>query len=102
VIPLLLVIVSAVFLTTFTGSMVNVVLPVIRAEFDASPALIGWVVTGYLLAYAVGVPILGRASDRYGIRRLLAAGVAGFALGGVVCALAPSLPVLSWAAPCKG
>lgn len=93
-IPLLLVIVSAVFLTTFTGSMVNVVLPVIRAEFDASPALIGWVVTGYLLAYAVGVPILGRASDRYGIRRLFAAGVAGFALGGVVCALAPSLPVL--------
>ncbi|MFS8572487.1 MAG: MFS transporter, partial [Clostridia bacterium] len=51
---LLLVIVSATFLTTFTGSMINVAIPVIRAEFDASPALIGWVVTGYLLAYAVG------------------------------------------------
>lgn len=91
---LLLVIVSAVFLTTFTGSMINVVIPVIRAEFGASPALIGWVVTGYLLAYAVGVPILGRASDRYGVRRLFALGLTGFATGGVVCALAPNLPLL--------
>src|SRR5690606_2046091 len=91
---LLLVILSAVFLTTFTGSMINVVIPVIRAEFGASPALIGWVVTGYLLAYAVGVPLLGRASDRYGVRRLFVMGLSGFAAGGIVCALAPSLPVL--------
>lgn len=91
---LLLVILSAVFLTTFTGSMINVVIPVIRAEFGASPAVIGWVVTGYLLAYAVGVPLLGRASDRYGVRRLFVIGLAGFAAGGIVCALAPSLPVL--------
>lgn len=91
---LLAVIVSAVFLTTFTGSMINVVLPVIRAEFGASAALIGWVVTGYLLAYAIGVPILGRASDRYGVRRLFAVGLAGFAAGGIICALAPDLTVL--------
>jgi len=91
---LLLVIVSATFLTTFTGSMINVAIPVIRAEFDASPALIGWVVTGYLLAYAVGVPILGRASDRYGVRRLFVIGLSGFAAGAIVCAVAPSLPVL--------
>lgn len=91
---LLLVVVSAVFLTTFTGSMINAVIPVIRAEFGASPAWIGWVVTGYLLAYAVAVPILGRASDRFGVRRLFAIGLAGFAAGGVICALAPDLPVL--------
>lgn len=91
---LLLVIVCAVFLTTFTGSMINAVIPVIRAELGASPAWIGWVVTGYLLAYAVAVPILGRASDRHGVRRLFAIGLAGFAAGGVVCALAPNLPVL--------
>ena len=91
---LLLVVVSAIFITTFTGGMINVALPVIRAEFGASPALIGWIVTGYLLAYAVGVPILGRASDRYGVRRLFVTGLAGFAAGGIVCALAPSLTAL--------
>ena len=91
---LLLVIMGAPFLTTFTGSMINVVLPVIRAEFGASPATIGWVATGYLLAYAIGVPIIGGASDRYGIRRLFALGLTGFAAGGIVCALAPSLSVL--------
>lgn len=91
---MLLVVVSAVFMTTFTGSMINVAIPAIRAEFSASPALIGWVVTGYLLAYAVGVPIIGRASDRYGVRRLFIMGLAGFAAGGIVCALAPNLAAL--------
>jgi predicted MFS family arabinose efflux permease len=52
----LLVVASAVFVTTMTGSMVNVVISVIRAEFGASAARIGWIVTGYALAYAVGIP----------------------------------------------
>ena len=59
----LLVVASAVFLSTLTGSMVNVVLPVMRAEFGASAAHGGWIVTGCALAYAVGVPLYGRVSD---------------------------------------
>jgi DHA2 family metal-tetracycline-proton antiporter-like MFS transporter len=90
----LLVVASAVFTSVLTGSMVNVVIPAIRAEFAASPAQIGWVITGFALAYAVSVPLYGRVSDLFGVRRVFTFGVLGFALGGFICALAPNLPVL--------
>jgi MFS transporter, DHA2 family, metal-tetracycline-proton antiporter len=91
---LLMVVGLAVFTSTLTGSMVNVMLSVIRSEFGGSPAQIGWVVTGYSLAYAVGVPLYGRISDLYGVRRVFAFGLAGFAIGGLICAFAPTLPLL--------
>ena len=90
----LLVVASAVFVSVLTGSMVNVVIPAIRTEFSASSAQVGWVVTGFALAYAVSVPLYGRVSDLFGVRQVFTFGVLGFALGGLICALAPSLPLL--------
>lgn len=90
----LLVVASAVFVSVLTGSMVNVVIPVIRAEFGASASQVGWVVTGFSLAYAIGVPLYGRVSDLFGVRRVFVFGVLGFAVGSLICALAPSLPLL--------
>ncbi|CAN5218053.1 hypothetical protein BH18ACT10_BH18ACT10_07840 [soil metagenome] len=82
---------SAVFISVLTATMINVLIPLIRVQFDASPAQIGWVVTGYSLAYAIGVPLYGRISDFFGVRGVFSVGLAGFALGGLICALAPSL-----------
>ena len=90
----LAVVASGVFVTVLTGTMLNVAAPLMRAEFGASAAGVGWVFTGYALAYAVGVPLYGRLSDSFGVRRVFALGLLGFVAGGLVCALAPSLPVL--------
>jgi MFS transporter, DHA2 family, metal-tetracycline-proton antiporter len=90
----LAVVASAVFVSVMTGSMVNVVLPLMRAEFGASAAQIGWVITGFSLAYAVSVPLYGRISDFFGVRRVFTVGLLGFAAGGLICAFAPSLPIL--------
>lgn len=90
----LLVVTSAVFVSALTGSMVNVMIPTIRAEFGASAAQAGWVVTGFALAFAVSVPLYGRVSDLFGVRRIFVLGVLGFALGGLLCTLAPNLAVL--------
>jgi hypothetical protein len=85
---------SAVFVSVLTATMINVLIPLIRAQFGASTAEVGWVVTGYSLAYAVGVPLYGRISDFFGVRAVFSIGLAGFAVGGLVCALAPSLTML--------
>jgi len=88
------VVASAVFVTVLTGTMVNVVIPLMRAEFGASAAQVGWVVTGYALVYAIGIPLYGKISDLFGVRRVFSLGLLGFAAGGLICALAPSFAVL--------
>ncbi len=90
----LAVVAASVFVTTLTGSTVSVVIPLMRAEFGASAAQVGWVVTGYALAYAVGVPLYGRISDGFGVRRVFIIGLLGFAAGGLICALAPNFATL--------
>ena len=91
---LLAVVISAVFVSVMNSSMVNVAIPVIREDFGASEAQVGWVITGYLLLYAVGIPLYGRASDVFSLRRAFSLGLLVFALGSLVSALAPNLPLL--------
>ncbi|WP_395244432.1 MFS transporter [Agromyces sp. MMS24-K17] len=69
-------------------------LPVFADGFGLDAAGSGWVLTSYLLSGAVAAPILGSLGDRFGHRRLLVVSLVVFAVGGVVCALAPGFGVL--------
>lgn len=91
---LLGVLISTVFVSVLNSSMVNVVVPVIGRDYSASEAQVGWVITGYLLTYAVGIPLYGRVADIFSIRRAFAVGLLAFAVGSLLCAWAPSLATL--------
>lgn len=73
------------------GSVVNVGLPAIGADFHVDSSRLQWVVNAYLLPLSALLLLGGAAGDRFGRRRLLIAGVAVFALASLACALAPSL-----------
>lgn len=88
------VLIVAILNSVLTGSMVNVVLSEIRGTFDVSTAQISWVITAYSLMYAVGIPLFGRISDFIGTRTLFLAGIAGFALGSLIVAMAPSFALV--------
>lgn len=91
---LLALIVAAVFVSVINNTMVNVALPVMQADLGASEGALGWVVTGYMLAFAVGIPIYGRLSDFYSMRKLFIFGLVILAAGSLLCAVAPNLIVL--------
>jgi MFS transporter, DHA2 family, metal-tetracycline-proton antiporter len=88
------VLISAVFVSVMNSSMVNVAVPVIRRDFGASEAQVGWVITSYLLIYAVGIPLYGRAADVFSLRRAFTLGLLVFAIGSLASALAPTLALL--------
>src|SRR4029077_6751324 len=84
----------AVVLTAFDGSVLVLALPAIASEFHARvPALSN---LGSVLALGgLGALPLATLADRFGRRRLIALGVAGFSIANFASAFAPSITVLA-------
>ncbi|HEF4837155.1 TPA: MFS transporter [Burkholderia vietnamiensis] len=77
-------------------------LPSIARGFHASFAEIEWVVSAYMTAFAACLLPAGGLADRFGRKRMLAAGLALFALASLGCGLAPSAAWLIAARAVKG
>jgi len=76
------------------GTVVNVALPTIQRALGGGLAAEQWVVNGYLLTLGSLILIGGSLGDLFGERRVFAAGVAGFGVASLGCALSPSIGVL--------
>lgn len=72
-------------------------LPAIRADFGDTIAATQSVISVFLIVFAIGIPLAGPLSDRYGRRPLLVGGIFIFLIGSLLGALAPSLAVLVFA-----
>ena len=75
-------------------TVVNVALPALRDDLDASLADQQWVVEAYLLLLASLILVGGTLGDLYGRRRIFAIGTAGFGAASLICAIAPSVELL--------
>ncbi len=84
------------------GSVLSVALPAIRASYGAGAQQVQWVVNAYLLPLSALLLLGGALGDHFGRRRLLVIGTAIFAITSLVCALAPSLPILLAARAAQG
>src|SRR4051812_39695254 len=73
------------------GTIVNVALPAIGRDLDASTASLQWVLNGYLLTLASLILLGGSLGDRFGRRRIFVAGAGLFAAASLLCALAPTV-----------
>lgn len=76
------------------STIVNLALGQLSAELDATLDTVQWVVSGYLLAMAASVPVVGWAARRWGGRRVYVASLWGFALASLSCGLAASIEQL--------
>ncbi|MGF1661041.1 MAG: MFS transporter [Kineosporiaceae bacterium] len=76
------------------ATVVNVALPIIGADLDASFQELQWVVTGYSLTLAAFILVAGSLGDHIGRRRVYVLGIAGFAVTSAACAFAPTAELL--------
>jgi len=84
------------------GSVLSVALPAIRASYGAGAQDVQWVVNAYLLPLSALLLLGGALGDHFGRRRLLVIGTGIFAVTSLVCALAPTLPLLLAARAAQG
>jgi len=75
-------------------SLVMPALPTIRLALDTSQADVTWVLTAYLLSASIFTPIVGRLGDITGKRRMLVVALLALAVGSLLAAVAPSLPLM--------
>jgi EmrB/QacA subfamily drug resistance transporter len=73
------------------GTVVNVALPALQSALHATLADVQWVVESYALLLAALLLIGGSLGDRYGRRKIFAAGVVLFTLASAWCGLAPNI-----------
>lgn len=96
----------AAYLGLFVGlvdaNAVNLALPAIRDDLGGGVAGAQWTIDAYNIAFAALLLTAGSLGDRFGRRRLLRIGLLVFVAASVVCALAPSLPLLLAARTLQG
>lgn len=93
---------AALFMTILDVTIVNVALPTMGQSLEADPAELQWVVSGYILAFAVVPIIAGRLGDDRGRRPMLLIGIAGFVVTSLAAGLAPSAGFLLGARVLQG
>jgi len=82
---------AAVLLQVLDTTIANVALPHMQASLSATQDTINWVLTSYIVASAIALPISGWLADRVGRKRLLLISVVVFTVASVLCATATSL-----------
>jgi DHA2 family multidrug resistance protein len=75
-------------------TVVNVSLPHISGNLSASIDESTWVLTSYLVANAIILPLTGWLANYFGRKRLLLISITGFTIASFLCGLAPTLSVL--------
>lgn len=75
-------------------TIANVALPHMQTSLGATADSITWVLTSYIVASAIAIPITGWLADRFGARNLFLFAVGGFVLASMLCGIANSLTAM--------
>lgn len=72
-------------------TIANVAIPHMQSSLGATSETVNWVLTSYIIASAVAMPITGWLADRIGRRQLFMAAITGFIITSMACGAAQTL-----------
>lgn len=84
------------------GTVVNVALPILQSELNASTAAVQWIVEAYALFLSALILVGGSLGDRFGRRLIFAVGIGLFTLASVWCGVSPNVNQLILARAVQG
>ncbi len=84
----------SLLIVSMDATIVNVAIPSIRTELHASASELQWVIDVYTLVLASLLLLSGATADRFGRRRVFQIGLTIFAVGSVLCSVAPDIHTL--------
>jgi MFS family permease len=84
----------SLLIVSMDATIVNVAIPSIRTDLGASASQLQWVIDIYTLALASLLLLSGAAGDRFGRRRTFQIGLTLFAVGSLLCSIAPNIETL--------
>ncbi|MFF0444947.1 MFS transporter [Streptomyces sp. NPDC004609] len=84
----------SLLIVSLDNTILNVALPSMGRELNASVSGLQWTIDAYTLVLASLLMLAGSTADRIGRRKVFMAGLVLFTLGSLLCSLAPSLELL--------
>ena len=85
---------TIVFFSVLNTTMFNVSLPDIAEQFRLLPSRVSWVVSGYVIIFAISSVTYGRLADTYSIKTLVTIGLILFNAGSIIGFLSEWYPML--------
>lgn len=83
---------AATIMQALDSTIANVALPKMQGTLSASQDEIAWVLTSYIVAAAIMIPLTGWLAQRFGRKPVFLLSVAGFTVTSALCGLAATLP----------
>jgi EmrB/QacA subfamily drug resistance transporter len=80
----------SILLVSLDNTIVNVALPTIQRDLDASLSQLQWIIDAYTVVLATLLILSGSIADRIGRKRVFAIGLGLFSVGSLLCSAAPS------------
>src|SRR5258706_10130224 len=82
----------ATFMYSLDSTIANVALPRMQGSLSGTQDEMGWVLTSYIVASAIAIPLMGWLANEFGRRRVFLASIVVFTAASALCGIAQSLP----------
>jgi DHA2 family metal-tetracycline-proton antiporter-like MFS transporter len=83
-----------IFFSVLNGTMFQVAIPDISEEYLLLPSEVSWVMTGYMLVFAIGALIYGKLADMFPVKRLITIGLVLMNIGSLLGLVSVWYPML--------
>jgi MFS transporter, DHA2 family, multidrug resistance protein len=99
---LILTVMTVAILEVLDSTIVNVSLPAMMPALGANQEQITWILTSYVVASAIMVPLTGFLAARLGQKKLLLLSISGFMISSFFCGIADTLGIMVFFRLCQG